>query len=131
MATRKECICIENAAGLIKDAKVLEAKSDLLDRLTRMHKSGMVSAIPRDVEESYMMDIRDSARYVQIGTKSFENACNISKLGTRLDQYQLGKEKLEQFRKEPENLNLAIDAGRKIYGAVFSKIGKGLIECKL
>lgn len=130
MATRKECLCIENAAGIIKDAKVLEAKSDLLDRLTRMHKNRMISAIPRDIEETYLMDIRDSAQHLRTGINSFERACDISKLSDRLGQYQLAKDKLEQFRKEPENLKLAIEAGRKVYGAVFSKIGKGLIECK-
>ena len=45
MITRKECICAANAAGIIKDAKLLEAKSDLLDRLTRMHKHGMISEL--------------------------------------------------------------------------------------
>ena len=64
------------------------------------------------------------------GLNSFERTCDISKLGDRLNQYQLGKDKLEQFRKEPENLHLAVDAGVKIYGAVISKIEKGLIECK-
>lgn len=127
MATRKECICIENAAGIIKDAKILEESGRTLDTLTRMYEERLY----RDIKESSMMMVRDNAQNLRVGIKSFEHACDISKLGTRLDQYQLGKDKLEQFRKEPENLNLAIDAGRKIYGAVFSKIGKGLIECKL
>lgn len=134
MATGDECICIINTAGIIKDAKVLEARSKTLDRLIRMHKTGMVSAIPRDVEESSMMEIRDNAQYLRTGINSFERACDISKLDDRLAQYRLGKDKLEQFRKEPENLNLAIEAGSKIYGAVFSRITsrvkKGLIECK-
>lgn len=42
MATRKECIRIENAARIIRDAKVLEAKSDILDRLSRMYEHGLL-----------------------------------------------------------------------------------------
>ncbi len=114
---------------------MLEARSKTLDRLIRMYKAGMVSAIPRDVEESSMMEIRDNAQYLCTGIRSFERTCDISKLDDRLAQYQLGKDKLEQFRKEPKNLDLAIEAGSKIYGAVFSRITsrvkKGLIECKL
>lgn len=77
-----------------------------------------------------MMEIRDNAHILRVCINSFERTCDISKLGDRLDQYQLGKDKLEQFRKEPKNLNLATEAGLKIYTAVISKIEKGLIECK-
>lgn len=124
MATRKECICAVNSAGIIKDAKVLEARSKTINRLIERY------GLSRDAEESSMMEIRDNADSLRAGIKSFEHTCNISKLGDRLDQYQLGKDRLEQFRKEPKNLNLAIEAGSKIYGAVISKIEKGLIECK-
>lgn len=124
MATRKECICAVNAAAIIKDARTLEARSKTINRLIGRY------GLSGDAEESSMMEIRDNAQYLRTGIKSFERTCDISKLGDRLDQYQLGKDKLEQFRKEPKNLNLATDAGLKIYTAVISKIEKGLIECK-
>lgn len=124
MATRKECVCIVNSAGIIKDAKVLEARSKTINRLIEKY------GLSQDAEESSMMEIRDNANSLRTGIKSFEHTCDISKLGDRLGQYQLGKDRLEQFQKEPKNLNLAIEAGSKIYGAVISKIEKGLIECE-
>lgn len=124
MATRKECVCIINAAGIIKDARTLEARSKTINRLIGRY------GLSQEAEESSMMEIRDNAHILHVGINSFERACDISKLGDRLDQYKLGKDKLEQFRKDPKNLTLATDAGLKIYTAVISKIEKGLIECR-
>ncbi len=121
MTTRKECICIINAAGIIKDAKVLEVRSKTVNDLIERH--GLYQ------EASSLQGIRANAQYLRTGLKSFERTCDVSKLGDRLDQYQLGKDKLEQFRKEPKNLHLAVEAGSKIYGAVFSKLIRGIIEC--
>ena len=81
-------------------------------------------------EQSQLMGIRDNSQYLRTGLNSFERTCDISKLGDRLNQYQLGKDKLEQFRKEPKNLHLAVEAGEKIYGTVFSKLIRELVECK-
>ncbi len=117
-------IRLVNAAGIIKDARALEARSKTINRLIGRY------GLSGEAEESSMMEIRDNAHILRIGINSFEHACDISKLGDRLDQYQLGKDKLEQFRKDPKDLNLATEAGLKIYTAVFSKIDKGLIECK-
>lgn len=103
-----------NAAGIIKDARTLEAMSKTINRLIGRY------GLSRDAEELSMMEIRDNTQHLRTGIKSFERACDISKLGDRLDQYQLAKDKLEQFRKDPKDLNLAIEAGSKIYGAVFS-----------
>ena len=123
MATKKECICAVNAAGIIKDARTLEARSTTINRLIEKY------GLSQDAKISSMFEIRDNAQALHIGIKSFERACDISKLGDRLDQYQLGKDKLEQFRKEPENLNLPIEAGKKILGAVISKIERELLDC--
>lgn len=123
MATIKECTCMVNAAGIIKDARTLEARSKTINRLIGRY------GLSGDAEESSMMEIRDNAHILRIGINSFEHTCDISKLGDRFDQYQLGKDKLEQFRKDPKDLNLATEAGLKIYTAVISKIDKGLIEC--
>lgn len=94
MATRKEYACIVNAAGIIKDARALEARSKTINRLIGRY------GLSGEAEESSMMEIRDNAHILRIGINSFEHACDISKLGDRLDQYQLGKDKLEQFRKD-------------------------------
>lgn len=110
------------AAGIIKDAKVLEVRSKTVNDLIQRY--GLTR------EETSLAEIRANAQYLSTGIKSFERVCDISKLGDRLDQYQLGKDKLEQFRKDPKNLHLAAEAGSKIYGAVISKIENGLIECK-
>ena len=122
MATGKECICVVNATGIIKDAKILEVRSKTVNDL--IERYGLSQ------EESSIQGIKANAQYLRTGINSFERTCDISKLGDRLNQYQLGKDKLEQFRKEPKNLNLAVEAGSKIYGAVFSKLIRGLVECK-
>ena len=124
MATRKECICMVNAAGIITDARALEARSKTINRLIGRY------GLSGDAKESSMMEIKNNAHVLRVGINSFERTCGISKLGDRLDQYQLGKDKLEQFKKDPKDLNLVIEAGSKIYGAGISKIEKGLIECK-
>ena len=122
MAARKECMCVINATGIIKDAKVLEVRAKTVNDLIQRY--GLTQ------EQSQLMGIRDNSQYLRTGLNSFERTCDISKLGDRLNQYQLGKDKLEQFRKEPKNLHLAVEAGEKIYGAVFSKLIRGLVECK-
>ena len=122
MATGKECICVISATGIIKDAKVLEVRAKTVNDLIQRY--GLVQ------EESSIQGIRANAQYLHTGLNSLERACDISKLGDRLNQYQIGKDKLLQFRKEPKNLHLAVEAGEKIYSAVFGKLIKGLVECK-
>lgn len=125
MTTRKECVCAVNAAGIIKDARTLEARSNTINRL--IGRNGL----SKEAEELSMIVIKNDANALIIGIKSFEHACDISKLGNKLDQYQLGKDKLEQFLKNPKDLDLAIDSGSKIHTAVISKIERGLIgECR-
>ena len=78
MATGKECVCVINATGIIKDAKVLEVRAKTVNDLIQRY--GLTQ------EQSQLAGIRDNAQYLRTGLYSFERTCDISKLGDKLNQ---------------------------------------------